>query len=90
MPTRGESVTRSASWGAGERQGDPLHLVGRPPERPSALPRAHTVVAAVVDLAEGPRMMTELVGCEAGDLRAGAELVVQYREGVPVFAPAGR
>jgi uncharacterized OB-fold protein len=45
-------------------------------------------VAAVVDLAEGPRMMTEVVGCEAGELRAGAELVVVFREGIAVFRPA--
>ncbi|MFJ3232375.1 Zn-ribbon domain-containing OB-fold protein [Streptomyces sp. NPDC086787] len=46
-------------------------------------------VAAVVDLAEGPRMMTELVGCEPERLRAGAELAVAFREGVPVFRGAG-
>ncbi|AWW42591.1 MULTISPECIES: Zn-ribbon domain-containing OB-fold protein [Streptomyces] len=42
-------------------------------------------VAAVVDLAEGPRMMTEVVECGPDDLRAGAELAVAFREGVPVF-----
>ncbi|MEU6069176.1 MULTISPECIES: Zn-ribbon domain-containing OB-fold protein [Streptomyces] len=46
-------------------------------------------VAAVVDLAEGPRMMTEVVGCEAGDLRAGAELAAAFREGIAVFRPSG-
>jgi uncharacterized OB-fold protein len=46
-------------------------------------------VAAVVDLAEGPRMMTEVVGCEPGELRAGAEVAVVFREGVAVFRPAG-
>ncbi|MEU1185578.1 Zn-ribbon domain-containing OB-fold protein [Streptomyces sp. NPDC005820] len=40
-------------------------------------------VAAVVDLAEGPRMSTEVVG--PGELRAGMELEVTFREGVPVF-----
>ncbi|NUP41450.1 MAG: Zn-ribbon domain-containing OB-fold protein [Streptomyces sp.] len=44
-------------------------------------------VAAVVDLAEGPRMMTEVVGCGAGELRAGAELEVAFRDGTPVFRP---
>ncbi|MEV6169297.1 Zn-ribbon domain-containing OB-fold protein [Streptomyces sp. NPDC051954] len=45
-------------------------------------------VAAVVDLAEGPRMMTEVVG--GGELRVGMELEVAFREGVPVFrAPGG-
>ncbi|MEU1850438.1 OB-fold domain-containing protein [Streptomyces sp. NPDC019990] len=42
-------------------------------------------VAAVVDLAEGPRMMTEVV--EAGELSAGADLEVLFRRGVPVFRP---
>jgi uncharacterized OB-fold protein len=43
-------------------------------------------VAAVVDLAEGPRMMTEVVGTgPAGELSAGAELEVAFREGIPVF-----
>ncbi|MDO0933990.1 Zn-ribbon domain-containing OB-fold protein [Streptomyces sp. DG2A-72] len=43
-------------------------------------------VAAVVDLAEGPRMMTEVVG--GGELRVGMELEVGFREGVPVFRAA--
>ncbi|MEU0392044.1 Zn-ribbon domain-containing OB-fold protein [Streptomyces sp. NPDC006208] len=51
--------------------------------------------AAVVDLAEGPRMMTEIVACEEKDLRIGMELMVCFRrEGdtpaVPVFRPAAR
>ncbi|WP_155056579.1 Zn-ribbon domain-containing OB-fold protein [Streptomyces blattellae] len=46
-------------------------------------------VAAVVDLAEGPRMMTEVVG--GGELRVGMELEVGFREGVPVFrVPAAK
>ncbi|ROQ33669.1 hypothetical protein EDD98_2697 [Streptomyces sp. PanSC19] len=57
-------------------------------------------VAAVVDLAEGPRMMTEVVGVPEEDLRIGMELEVAFRaegpEGpdgdatvtVPVFGPA--
>ncbi|MFF7312719.1 OB-fold domain-containing protein [Streptomyces sp. NPDC008137] len=40
-------------------------------------------VAAVVDLAEGPRMMTEVVG--EREPSAGADLEVAFREGVPVF-----
>ncbi|WP_051856171.1 Zn-ribbon domain-containing OB-fold protein [Streptomyces sp. NRRL B-1347] len=48
--------------------------------------------AAVVDLAEGPRMMTEVVGCAARDLRVGMALRVAFREAgeglaVPVFEP---
>lgn len=54
-------------------------------------------VAAVVDLAEGPRMMTEIVDCGVGEgegaLRVGVELEVAFRAGegdaaayaVPVF-----
>ncbi|MFC9127732.1 Zn-ribbon domain-containing OB-fold protein [Streptomyces sp. NPDC057099] len=44
-------------------------------------------VAAVVDLAEGPRMMTEVVG--ERELSAGAELEVAFREGIPVFRVSG-
>ncbi|TQK45260.1 hypothetical protein FBY35_6816 [Streptomyces sp. SLBN-118] len=58
--------------------------------------------AAVVDLAEGPRMMTEIVECPQAELRIGMELEVTFRadatgaadaaEGdgvaVPVFRPA--
>jgi hypothetical protein len=44
-------------------------------------------VAAVVDLAEGTRMMTEVVECEEGALRVGMELEVAFRAGVPVFRP---
>ncbi|MFI8289382.1 Zn-ribbon domain-containing OB-fold protein [Streptomyces sp. NPDC085614] len=52
-------------------------------------------VAAVVDLAEGPRMMTEVVGVAEDDLRIGMDLEVAFhaREDVaiPVFtAPGGR
>ncbi|WP_372347640.1 Zn-ribbon domain-containing OB-fold protein [Streptomyces sp. KL116D] len=50
-------------------------------------------VAAVVDLAEGPRMMTEVVECEEARLRVGMEVTVTFRPGgpgssVPVFRPA--
>ncbi|MFI8996216.1 Zn-ribbon domain-containing OB-fold protein [Streptomyces sp. NPDC053542] len=50
--------------------------------------------AAVVDLAEGPRMMTEVVDCPEAELRIGMDLRVCFRaddEGgpaVPVFRPA--
>ncbi|WP_425830914.1 Zn-ribbon domain-containing OB-fold protein [Streptomyces fractus] len=55
--------------------------------------------AAVVDLAEGPRMMTEIVDCAEADLRVGMDLTVAFRESresrdggddftVPVFKPA--
>jgi uncharacterized OB-fold protein len=50
-------------------------------------------VAAIVDLEEGPRMMTNVEGCEHGDLQIGMPLVVDYRVEtdevtVPVFRPA--
>ncbi|WP_434591032.1 Zn-ribbon domain-containing OB-fold protein [Streptomyces sp. A5-4] len=51
-------------------------------------------VAAVVDLAEGPRMMTEVVDCEEAELRIGMALEVTFRDGeaegyaVPVFREA--
>ncbi|MGP3922585.1 Zn-ribbon domain-containing OB-fold protein [Streptomyces sp. 8N616] len=41
-------------------------------------------VAAVVDLAEGPRMMTEVVDCAESDLRIGMELRVHFRGDPPV------
>ncbi|MEU7134626.1 Zn-ribbon domain-containing OB-fold protein [Streptomyces sp. NPDC046261] len=52
-------------------------------------------VAAVVDLEEGPRMMSEVTGCSGSELRIGMRLQVAYRgdpEGalpvVPVFRPS--
>jgi uncharacterized OB-fold protein len=49
-------------------------------------------VAAVVDLAEGPRMMTNVVECEFDALTAGMELEVVYQPisddvTIPVFRP---
>lgn len=51
-------------------------------------------VAAVVELREGPRMMTNVVDCAFGDLRIGMALRVQFRDigddiTITVFAPAG-
>jgi uncharacterized OB-fold protein len=37
-------------------------------------------IAAVVDLAEGPRMMTEIVDCAEGELRVGMALEVTFRD----------
>jgi uncharacterized OB-fold protein len=50
-------------------------------------------IAAVVDLAEGPRVMTNVVGVAAADLRIGMDLVVDFRPHddsitAPVFRPA--
>jgi uncharacterized OB-fold protein len=49
-------------------------------------------VAAVVDLEEGPRAMTNVVDCDFDQLRPGMALHVTYREvsgdvTVPVFRP---
>jgi uncharacterized protein len=51
-------------------------------------------VAAVVDLDEGPRMMTNVVDCDADTLAIGMALEVTYRPiaddvTIPVFRPAG-
>ncbi|MGI3226428.1 OB-fold domain-containing protein [Streptomyces sp. GTA36] len=61
-------------------------MVRRPPQRPAALRLPHAVRRrrrrsrrAVVDLAEGPRMMTEVVGCGEGALRVGMALEVAFR-----------
>ncbi|MDQ1373136.1 MAG: uncharacterized protein QOJ09_474 [Actinomycetota bacterium] len=50
-------------------------------------------VAAVVDLEEGPRMMTNVVGCDPDELAIGMPLVVDFRQDTeeitaPVFRPA--
>ncbi|MGW4602247.1 Zn-ribbon domain-containing OB-fold protein [Streptomyces sp. NPDC004532] len=51
-------------------------------------------VAAVVDLAEGPRMMTEVVECGEAELRVGMGLRAAFRAvgsvAVPVFRPSHR
>ena len=49
-------------------------------------------VAAVVDLAEGPRMMTNVVNCPFDDLQIGMALTVAFQPisdeyTVPVFIP---
>lgn len=49
-------------------------------------------VAAVVDLEEGPRVMTTLVDCDPAHLQVGQEVMVSYRVltediTVPVFRP---
>jgi uncharacterized OB-fold protein len=50
-------------------------------------------VAALVELEEGPRIMTTIVDCATEDLRIGMPLQVAFREldddiTVPVFRPA--
>jgi uncharacterized protein len=49
-------------------------------------------VAAIVDLEEGPRMMTNVEGCDESELQIGMSLMVDYRVEtdevtVPVFRP---
>jgi hypothetical protein len=49
-------------------------------------------IAAAVDLAEGPRVMTNLVDCDPADLEVGMALVVTYRRlddevTAPFFTP---
>jgi uncharacterized OB-fold protein len=49
-------------------------------------------VAAVVDLEEGPRMMTNVVDCPFDDLRVGMALEVTFRAeteeiSLPLFRP---
>lgn len=49
-------------------------------------------VAAIVELEEGPRMMTNVVDCDFDALAAGLPLEVEYREisddvTIPVFTP---
>ena len=50
-------------------------------------------VAAVVDLEEGPRMMTNVVGCDPDDVAVGMALTVEFRRETdevtaPVFRPS--
>ncbi|ULE34443.1 Zn-ribbon domain-containing OB-fold protein [Mycobacterium sp. IDR2000157661] len=51
-------------------------------------------IVAMVDLEEGPRLMTTIADCPAEQLSAGMELVLDFREDdgftVPVFRPAPR
>ena len=40
-------------------------------------------VLAVVELEEGPRMMTNVVGCAPDDVRIGMPVVVEYEDVTP-------
>jgi uncharacterized protein len=44
-------------------------------------------VVALVDLEEGPRIMTNVVGVEPSDLRVGMPVQVRFDEGLPLFEP---
>jgi uncharacterized protein len=66
-----------------------VHLNDLPPFRDKV-----PYVAAMVDLAEGPRMMTEVVGADPAELRVGMAVRVDFAPldadfHVPVFRPAG-
>ena len=50
-------------------------------------------VVALVELAEGPRMMTNIVGCPPEDVRIGMPVTVAFQRltddvSIPVFTPA--
>jgi hypothetical protein len=65
-----------------------VHVNDLPPFR-DRLP----YVAAMVELAEGPRVMSTVVGCDPADLRVGMALTVDFQPlndelAVPVFRPA--
>ncbi|MCX7620354.1 MAG: Zn-ribbon domain-containing OB-fold protein [Acidimicrobiales bacterium] len=52
-------------------------------------------IAAVVDLEEGPRMMTQIVDCDPGELEIGMPLELTFRHvsdevAVAVFRPSAR
>jgi len=51
------------------------HQNGVPPFR-DALP----YVLAYVDLEEGPRLMTNIVGCEPAEVRIGMDVVVDFQD----------
>jgi hypothetical protein len=65
-----------------------VHVNDLPP-----FPERVPYVAAIVELAEGPRMMTNVVDCDDAHLEVGMALQVRYRDlddefSIPVFAPA--
>jgi uncharacterized protein len=52
-------------------------------------------ILAMVDLEEGPRLMTVVENCRVEDLRADMELLIGFRDGedgfvLPVFHPVSR
>jgi hypothetical protein len=53
----------------------------------------YPIIAALVELEEGPRMISNLVGCEPRDVRIGMELRAEIQSdpdgfALPVFRPA--
>ena len=74
----------------GPRHGLQLH--GQPP-RPGRLPRRGPYVLAYVELDEGPRMMTNIVGADAGGVAVGLPVEVVFHDtgegtALPRFRPA--
>jgi uncharacterized OB-fold protein len=64
-----------------------VHVNDLPP-----FPERVPYVAAIVELVEGPRMMTNVVDCEPERIEVGMSLQVTYRDlddefTIPVFAP---
>jgi uncharacterized protein len=64
-------------------------LVARPPS--GAFPASYLL--ALVELAEGPRMMTHLINVDPAEVRTGMQVAVEFERhaddiALPVFAPA--
>lgn len=66
-------------------------IVSRPPEASfqSMVPYA----VALIDLSEGPRMLSNVVGCAPEDVRIGMEVTVEFQKiaagvALPVFRPS--
>ena len=77
----------------GQRRGDPVHLVGDLRQRQPPFKDRVPYVAAIVDLAEGPRMMTNVVDCPFEELAVGMALWVTFQSisdefTIPVFVRA--
>jgi uncharacterized OB-fold protein len=85
----GEQVTwEDASGAATLYTYSTVHVNDLPP-----FPDRVPYVAAIVELAEGPRMMTNVVDCDLDRVEVGMPLQVTYRDlddefTIPVFAPA--
>jgi uncharacterized protein len=84
----GEVEWRKASGRARLYTYSIVHVNDLPP-----WPERVPYVAAVVDLDEGPRMMTNVEGCDLADLEIGMTLAVDFKAvtdevTIPVFRPA--
>jgi hypothetical protein len=62
------------------RPGPRLLLRRRPPQRRAGLPGGHPYVIAYVELEEGPRVLTNIVGCDPGDVRIGMQVSVVFHD----------